>query len=136
MKSTIKYTIITFILGMLMTACGGTSDTPAPVVSLVGNTWTLATVNSSNDSDEKTTFVLQDFTLSEGGTYAATLYPSTPVSGTWTENGTTYNLDISGSDISLNNVSIDGNILNASIVVAAGVGGKTAEFSGTVTYTK
>lgn len=136
MKTTFKYTIEILVLSIFMTACGGGDDNPSPEISIVGREWTLATVNNSSDSDEKTTFVLQKFTLSEDGNYSATFYPNITQSGTWTESGANYSLDASGSIISLNNVSIDDNTLTTSVVVAAGVGGKVAEFSATVTYTR
>ena len=132
-----------YIFGMVFllafTACGGGSDTPPPslAASLIGSTWTLATVEESNSSDAKTTFVLQSFTLNSDNTYAATLYPSTSQSGNWTEvSPTAYNLVVNSANLELSNMSITDNTLTATATIAAGTAGKATAFTGTVTYTK
>lgn len=137
---TIHNIFILFLFGIIITSCGGgggESPTPDVITNITGSTWTLSEVNGSSSSDEKTTFLLQSFILNTDNAYSATFYPNTSQSGTWSEvSAIAYNLLANGATISLSNVSITDNTLSASITIPAGVGGKTAEFSGTVTYTK
>lgn len=142
MKTIKKYTIGLFILVVLMTACGGGSDSPAPTPvadQVIGSNWTLSAAQDASGTEVSTTFLLQSFTLiAAGNVLNATTYPNAQsISGTWQRvSDTALTLTLESLGIQLTSIVVNGNTLTATISIPSGLGGKTATFSGTVTYTK